>query len=572
MAILTNTGAWPRASQWLAVTALMAACGGGGGGADSPPSPSPTPAAVKPTTLKGTAAKGAAIASGSVAVKCLSGSASATTGADGSFSVDLSAATAPCVLRVTAADGSQLHSVVVAGSSSTVTANVTPATELVVARLVGSAPGSYFDTFGAGAELQLTAVKVQAADAAIVTMLKNVGVDLSGVGGALAGTLVAANGATAGNAYDLALDRFNTVLAAAGTTLASYTAQVVGSSPVAPQGDAVPALPPDLLLSPAAAGCPSMRSGNYWWAVSGGGIAKAQLDATTLQVAMSSPFNGQSYGGFTLASDGGCRFHLGPMNWAWTASGLAVFESDLADVPGFHGGLLIPQQTIAPFELAGDWNFVGWDEAGSGPPQLASFTVTIDGTGTVTTANVCPGGYGGCRPVASGSVISSNPRGSLDVRESDGSYKEAFAFRSGSGQLMMLLSMPKTYLVGVRKSTLAMPAVGQVTQALTLQMDTVSTSLSQIVDTRSVVTAVDSANSRYTRTLTLNASTGLTRPEDVVLNDPSAGFRHRPAASVTASDGSTSAVLETVTLDLPGIGLGATLFVGRTAMQLSVAR
>jgi len=206
----------------------------------------------------------AAIAGRTVEAKCASGSASATTGPDGSYRIDASALTLPCALRVTTADGTKLHSLAL-GSSGAVTANLTPATELVVARAAGADPDAYFSAFAAAAANTLSGAKVQAADAAVVDMIKGSGVDLSGVGGALAGALVAANGAIAGNAYDKALDALKVSLAGSGTTLPALTAAVALSSPDAPAlaVAATPSLPPELLLQPAAVNCAALRSGRY---------------------------------------------------------------------------------------------------------------------------------------------------------------------------------------------------------------------------------------------------------------------------------------------------------------------
>ena len=76
----------------VALAGSLTACGGGGvsGGG----------AAAALSTVTGTAATGAAIAAGSVTLKCVSGTTTAaTTGTDGSFSIDISGVTLPCVGR-----------------------------------------------------------------------------------------------------------------------------------------------------------------------------------------------------------------------------------------------------------------------------------------------------------------------------------------------------------------------------------------------------------------------------------------------------------------------------------------
>ena len=85
------------------------------------------------------AATGAAVASGTVTLKCVSGTTSAsTTRSDGSFTVDVSGVTLPCVARVEYKDAGgttrQLHTLVTA----TGTANITPLLKVLVAKLAGT--------------------------------------------------------------------------------------------------------------------------------------------------------------------------------------------------------------------------------------------------------------------------------------------------------------------------------------------------------------------------------------------------------------------------------------------------
>ena len=61
--------------------AVLTACGGGGGDSEAPASSAPT------TKISGTAAVGAALGNASVQAKCASGSGTATTAADGTFTI-----------------------------------------------------------------------------------------------------------------------------------------------------------------------------------------------------------------------------------------------------------------------------------------------------------------------------------------------------------------------------------------------------------------------------------------------------------------------------------------------------
>jgi hypothetical protein len=111
----------------IAAAVGLVACGGSDS-VDAPAGPG-TEAAI---TIGGTAVKGAALSGATVSIKCATGSASATSDADGRYSISMTGASLPCVLKVTGTEGSIFHSLV-AGTSSTGTyvANISPLTELL---------------------------------------------------------------------------------------------------------------------------------------------------------------------------------------------------------------------------------------------------------------------------------------------------------------------------------------------------------------------------------------------------------------------------------------------------------
>lgn len=114
----------------LGGSALMAACGGGGGGGGG----------VTPTTnlsLSGTAALGAP-AVGPVTATCRTGTGTAVSNADGSFTVNVVNGVGPCLLALTPPGGSPIYSFSTGAGSSV--ANITPMTNLLVTYLL-SVPG-----------------------------------------------------------------------------------------------------------------------------------------------------------------------------------------------------------------------------------------------------------------------------------------------------------------------------------------------------------------------------------------------------------------------------------------------
>lgn len=116
------------AAAFLAA-AMLAACGGDGDAVVTTPGAPPPPPA---TTVSGTAATGAPLSGLAVTLKdSANRSASATTAADGTFSVDTTGMMPPFLLQVVTPGGVRLLSVSSDGEA-TATVNVTPLTDVVV--------------------------------------------------------------------------------------------------------------------------------------------------------------------------------------------------------------------------------------------------------------------------------------------------------------------------------------------------------------------------------------------------------------------------------------------------------
>ena len=123
----------------LAATAAatLVACGGGGSGANTP---------TQSSIINGLAATGLAIDKGQVSLKCVTGQVTpVTTNADGTFTVDVSKVTLPCVARVDFKDSTgaakKLHSL----ARTAGTMNITQVTDMVVSNL--SSTGVADDVF-----------------------------------------------------------------------------------------------------------------------------------------------------------------------------------------------------------------------------------------------------------------------------------------------------------------------------------------------------------------------------------------------------------------------------------------
>ena len=170
-----------------AAALALSACGGGGDSASNP-----TP---QSQTISGVAATGAAMAGATINVTCSSGSGTATTGADGSYSVPVSGASLPCVLTANSSDGKTvLHSLIAGAGAigSRATANVTPLTELLLAQLAGQDPAKYVAAFGPTTTVNAT--DVSTAQAALISVLQSAGFDASSISDFLGGSISAGSG------------------------------------------------------------------------------------------------------------------------------------------------------------------------------------------------------------------------------------------------------------------------------------------------------------------------------------------------------------------------------------------
>ena len=200
----------------VSVSLLLAACGGGGGGGA---------ASTSNITIAGVAATGAAISGGTVEAKCATGTGTATTNADGTYSVSVTNGVQPCILRATdPISKTELHSIVESGST---TANITPVTDLVVANTLGDDPSAGFTNFNAANQAKVTASNISAAVTKVqaVTASLGAGADLSGVD-FMKGTMVAATADVSGDSTDKKIDALMAALAASDKKISDLSAQV----------------------------------------------------------------------------------------------------------------------------------------------------------------------------------------------------------------------------------------------------------------------------------------------------------------------------------------------------------
>lgn len=511
-----------------AAALVLTACGGGGDSAPPPNSP-------QSQTISGVAATGAALSGATVNVTCSSGSGTATTGTDGSYSAPVSGASLPCVLTATSSDGKTvLHSLIAgSGSVSSATANVTPLTELLLAQLSGQDPAKYVAGFSA--TTTVTASDVTAAQAALVKVLQGAGFDTSGINDFLGGTISAGSG----QGYDGVLDKLQSTLTSAGVTLTDLSTAVAstnGSSSGA-AGSTV-----GTVLAPANAACPALKSGDHRLIKFSDGSAQVvTIDATKLTVAM----GGSSYQ-LTPGSTA-CDFSLndaGSSRVLVAKSGMTVWTSGTGGTGTLS--LSVPKQTVDPNTINGVYNFALLSGAAKG-----QFGTNNYAKGVVTAATNCSVNSA-CAPDLNspyGHMVATSDGGVdwVDDGASAGTVDaHAYGFQNAQGNTLFIVAISGGG-VGIfsPQTALTVPAVGT---ANPFWQSTVSASgLSAVSEDSNTITAVN--GSTVTRTFADNHT------DQISYNNPFDGLRHRAANACTTTAGAATTCREVWHLPLGGLSL-----------------
>ncbi|PWK37791.1 hypothetical protein [Cupriavidus plantarum] len=506
--------------------AALSACGGGGSDSTA------TPASVT-TKVSGTAAVGAALANAQVVAKCAAGGGTATTAADGTYTLNIADAKRPCVLTVTSADGStKLHSVIEAGTGTSVVANITPLTELLTASLAGGDTQAFFDTFDAAAQAKLTAAGLTGAMETVRLVLTGT-VDLTGID-PLKDTLVAAHGSTPGNALDQRLDTLGAALTTAKTSLADLSAAVGGTKG---STDGVKGL-----LSPASATCASYRSGKY---------QKVDLTTNTVQrytvdaVAMTRVNDATgAIDQFAANPNEYCRVGNTDIRLLVSKSGIGLERR--SGLPS----LLIPVQNVPLAELAGSWIAMAFERdtsPGNYASSLSQFT--LNAAGKFTAGVECD--KNGCNQPWDANDLPTatvNADGGFNVTDSGG-VTRGFAFKNSDGQMALVLVHANGFVLARQAIPRVLPAVG--TKNVYWDANVGPTGLTDITAFSNQVLSVDPATSSYVRTRIEDG-----RVETFTDNKPFPGVRYRPEVAAVNGAGGAS---EMIGMSLANTGLTAAI-------------
>jgi hypothetical protein len=529
-----------------AVAWMLAGCGGGEESTGSAAARETAAAleaagAAASLTISGTAATGDALAGATVTAKCAgNGGGTAVVSAKGKFSLNATGKL-PCVLEVPVQTmGTKLHGALVKGR----TANLTPLTELALARVAGGSAALLFDTFDAAAQAKLTAKNLSAA----LQALRDAFEDQVKLGGADAFTASFA----INDAHDRKLDDVMDTLTRARTTL-SEVGRALAASGATPETVGT-------LLQPAAAICRGLRTGSYRVidpraTDEAGTLVKADAGALSVTVPGSTA-------PAQLTDQGNCNFLMSlPVPGASARLVVAPSGLGVLAMPTTAGGatfntgaVVIPEQKLPLSELAGNWNVLQYARsAGSQALQPAVYALGITAKGVVTVKTLCTGLM--CGPgMPQTTQLRPNSKGgfTLDI---SGTQARVFAFKAADGHVSLAMNMPGIagMAVAARQEALVLPPVGAVSRFWDFSVNS-NGAATPLASYEMTVTGTDAEAGSITRT-----RTGDNRVDTQFLNQPLTGLRYRNTNACTVN-GSPWKCDGSVTLPLSGTGM--TVYVG----------
>ncbi|CAM4154402.1 hypothetical protein ROSA5918_24585 [Roseateles saccharophilus] len=449
------------------------------------------------------------MASAAVTVSCATGSTTATTGTDGKFSVSITGGALPCVLTATSSDKSlELHSLIpgTSSGSASATANITPLSELLIAKYAGTDPKAFVTGFTATTAIK--ASDITTAQTALLNTLKTAGVDTSKAADILAGTIVAGSKTD----YDGVLEQLKTTLTNAGATLTDLSSAVQNSSK---SSDTTTGATLATLLAPAASDCPGLKTGklrvvNFNTTDPAQASYQVSVDAAALTATVGSTQ-------YVLSKNAACDYTAKAPGATDTRvlvsrSGMAVLLQT-----GGVSGVAIPDQQLDIASLAGSYNRVNFSKGFD--TFIGDFGVTkfraggYNGPADGSDNGIynCPSGYGACTAdTQKKGTLKANTAGGFDYVEPTGvTSTRGFAFRSAAGRTFILGWDPSSGAVSVLTSQdkLPLPAVGKASSFWQFTVKP-ATGVSAVTEDANTVTKVDATAGAVTRQYSATTNDG----------------------------------------------------------------
>ena len=369
----------------VTMTLILAACGGGG---------APSTSASLTLSLDGTAATGAAISDATIEANCTNGTATSTSGADGTFTIRSTTAMLPCFLKVTVPlTGEDIYSLAEIGATR---ANITPLTNLVAGHVLGAEPSTKFSSFSDQDRASITSQKLIEGLRVVKAATTAAGIDL-GTTDPLKVTLKAATEGSVGDPHDEKIDQLMAALAAADKSIADLSEQLANAK----ADEAKDALLTTLgAASHCLDSCPYARGGNFWsFLYDGTGLTEWALDAAAKKI--TNVGADITYSVTELQDADGnvvpCAYTFSRETYTTTvyrsAGGVAMWKEQDSVTQGWQFGLAVPKQAshrLASTKFVGRMPgliFVDADRSVGRHLDAGAFYFDIDSSGGVAVAH-----------------------------------------------------------------------------------------------------------------------------------------------------------------------------------------
>jgi hypothetical protein len=460
---------------------LIAGCGGGGSSSTT------TPVKTQTTiNLSGTAATGDAISGGTVEAVCAAGTvAPTTTDSVGSYTLDLTGATYPCLIRVSVPGTTNyLYSLAESGSTK---ANLTPLTHFLTDLLFGANASTVFANFNSIYAQKVTTANITSAKEKVVAALTALGIDVSAYDFMKASfTPATPNGQ--GDELDKKLDQLSSTLIAADKSLTELSTAIndAANSPQTIASITATAIGPSVK---SLSGCPYVRGGGYFtFSHDGGSFQKwiVDLDSSVMTATLYGTAN--TFPIASLVESGEvvpCAFTITKSDSVITAyfskSGIFAWKQRMNLTGGYFFGMGVPVQTKSDLKnsnFLGTYPMLGYVSTqylGQKYQAALPMEISIDASGNVKSAScTLTNGAPVCEALADVSSdadkfdCGSNSLGVITCASKDGAISaKVFAFVSQQEPTVFMLMSGTvsgaTYsalVVGTKSRILKLPSVG----------------------------------------------------------------------------------------------------------------
>ncbi len=363
---------------------------------------------VSSLPVSGVAASGWAINSGTVSAVCVSGSVpSTTTDSAGKFTLDMSQATLPCILRSTVPNTTAyIYSIVEYGATN---ANITPLTHLLSDLLFATNSADVYNGFKSDFSSKVSSYNIKSAKDQVVSVLKSVGIDL-GTNDLLKDSFQPKTSAIEGDEVNSKINQFLVSLVMADANVTSLASAVIARESGVTVSEASSKKFGSAIRYDS--DCPYARDGNFWVvSYDGSAFEKFNVDSSSGTGIVATASDGTIFKGKKLKDTSGvnlpCVYQFANstsskiLTTFFTNSGAFTWHlkkvsstSSNTTYEQYTFGLGLPVQTKNSIDLndfVGEFSAIGFDyyqKLGTMGSYVLNYVRNSDGTSKIAPCTI----------------------------------------------------------------------------------------------------------------------------------------------------------------------------------------